>query len=116
MRSEGPRAGRPIFSLAAVLALMVFFGNTDYRRPADAVVVFGARAFKIAAQALHFGFQPFKPRFDRKRLGQSGTRCDQRRGSQKSTDQRPSCFRHFALSIGPDVIPGIKGPWRLQAR
>jgi uncharacterized SAM-binding protein YcdF (DUF218 family) len=28
------------------LALMVFFGNTDYRRPADAVVVFGARAYK----------------------------------------------------------------------
>jgi hypothetical protein len=25
------------------LALMLFFGNTDYRRPADAVVVFGAR-------------------------------------------------------------------------
>jgi uncharacterized SAM-binding protein YcdF (DUF218 family) len=28
------------------LALMIFFGNTDYRRPADAVVVFGARAYK----------------------------------------------------------------------
>jgi uncharacterized SAM-binding protein YcdF (DUF218 family) len=28
------------------VALMVFFGNTDYRRPADAVVVFGARAYK----------------------------------------------------------------------
>jgi uncharacterized SAM-binding protein YcdF (DUF218 family) len=28
------------------LALMVFFGNTDYRRPADAVVVFGARTYK----------------------------------------------------------------------
>jgi len=28
------------------LALMLFFGNTDYRRPADAVVVFGARAYK----------------------------------------------------------------------
>jgi len=28
------------------LALMVFFGNTDYRRPADAVVVFGARAYQ----------------------------------------------------------------------
>jgi uncharacterized SAM-binding protein YcdF (DUF218 family) len=28
------------------LAQMVFFGNTDYRRPADAVVVFGARAYK----------------------------------------------------------------------
>jgi uncharacterized SAM-binding protein YcdF (DUF218 family) len=27
------------------LALMLFFGNTDYRRPADAVVVFGARAY-----------------------------------------------------------------------
>ena len=25
---------------------MIFFGNTDYRRPADAVVVFGARAYK----------------------------------------------------------------------
>ncbi len=25
---------------------MLFFGNTDYRRPADAVVVFGARAYK----------------------------------------------------------------------
>lgn len=28
------------------LAQMLFFGNTDYRRPADAVVVFGARAYK----------------------------------------------------------------------
>ena len=28
------------------LALMLFFGNTDYRRPADAVVVFGAHAYK----------------------------------------------------------------------
>jgi len=28
------------------LALMLFFGNTDYRRPADAVVVFGARAYQ----------------------------------------------------------------------
>jgi uncharacterized SAM-binding protein YcdF (DUF218 family) len=28
------------------VALMIFFGNTDYRRPADAVVVFGARAYK----------------------------------------------------------------------
>jgi uncharacterized SAM-binding protein YcdF (DUF218 family) len=27
------------------LALMLFFGNTDYRRPADAVVIFGARAY-----------------------------------------------------------------------
>jgi uncharacterized SAM-binding protein YcdF (DUF218 family) len=27
------------------VALMVFFGNTDYRRPADAIVVFGARAY-----------------------------------------------------------------------
>src|SRR4029077_17285843 len=27
------------------LALMLFFGNTDYRRPADAAVVFGARAY-----------------------------------------------------------------------
>jgi uncharacterized SAM-binding protein YcdF (DUF218 family) len=27
------------------LALMLFFGNTDYRCPADAVVVFGARTF-----------------------------------------------------------------------
>ena len=27
------------------LALMLFFGNTDYRRPADVVVVFGARAY-----------------------------------------------------------------------
>jgi vancomycin permeability regulator SanA len=27
------------------LALMIFFGNTDYRRSADAVVVFGARVF-----------------------------------------------------------------------
>lgn len=28
------------------LAQMLFFGNTDYRRPADAVVVFGARAYQ----------------------------------------------------------------------
>ena len=28
------------------LALMVFFGNTDYRRPADVAVVFGARVYK----------------------------------------------------------------------
>lgn len=28
------------------LALIVCFGNTDYRRPADVAVVFGARAFK----------------------------------------------------------------------
>jgi uncharacterized SAM-binding protein YcdF (DUF218 family) len=28
------------------LGLMLFFGNTDYRRPADAIVVFGARAYK----------------------------------------------------------------------
>ena len=28
------------------IALMILFGNTDYRRPADAVVVFGARAYK----------------------------------------------------------------------
>jgi hypothetical protein len=28
------------------LAQMLFFGNTDYRRPADAVVVFGARTYK----------------------------------------------------------------------
>jgi len=28
------------------LVLMLFFGNTDYRRPADVVVVFGARAYK----------------------------------------------------------------------
>jgi vancomycin permeability regulator SanA len=27
------------------LALMLFFGNTDYRRPADAAVVFGAKVF-----------------------------------------------------------------------
>lgn len=35
-----------LLSLAAFpLALMLFLGNTDYRRPADAVVVFGARAY-----------------------------------------------------------------------
>jgi len=34
-----------LFALSP-LALMLFFGNTDYRRPADAVVVFGARAYK----------------------------------------------------------------------
>ncbi len=28
------------------LAQMLFFGNTDYRRPADVVVVFGARAYQ----------------------------------------------------------------------
>jgi uncharacterized SAM-binding protein YcdF (DUF218 family) len=28
------------------LALMVFFGNTNYRRPADVAIVFGARVYK----------------------------------------------------------------------
>jgi vancomycin permeability regulator SanA len=39
-------AGSVCLFAAFPLALMVFFGNTDYRRPADAVVVFGARAYK----------------------------------------------------------------------
>src|SRR5205823_1865729 len=30
---------------AMPLAQMVCFGNTDYRRPADAIVVFGAKAY-----------------------------------------------------------------------
>jgi uncharacterized SAM-binding protein YcdF (DUF218 family) len=34
------------------LALMVFFGNTDYRRPADAVVVFGARTYQDGRMSL----------------------------------------------------------------
>jgi uncharacterized SAM-binding protein YcdF (DUF218 family) len=34
------------------LALMLFFGNTDYRRPADAVVVFGARTYKDGRMSL----------------------------------------------------------------
>ena len=34
------------------LALMIFFGNTDYRRPADAVVVFGARTYKDGRMSL----------------------------------------------------------------
>lgn len=36
--------GASVFALFP-LALMLFFGNTDYRRPADAVVVFGAKVF-----------------------------------------------------------------------
>jgi len=38
-------AGGIALSALYPLALMLFFGNTDYRRPADAVVVFGARAY-----------------------------------------------------------------------
>jgi uncharacterized SAM-binding protein YcdF (DUF218 family) len=38
-------AGGLILLAAFPLALMLFFGNTDYRRPADAVVVFGARVY-----------------------------------------------------------------------
>jgi len=44
------RRWRALAALAAVLAVgfplaqMFFFGKTDYRRPADAIVVFGARA------------------------------------------------------------------------
>lgn len=37
-------AGTGTFALFP-LALMLFFGNTDYRRPADAAVVFGAKVF-----------------------------------------------------------------------
>ena len=39
-------AGGIVLLAMLPLALMLFFGNTDYRRPADAVVVFGARAYK----------------------------------------------------------------------
>lgn len=39
-------AGCLILFGAFPLAQMLFFGNTDYRRPADAVVVFGARAYE----------------------------------------------------------------------
>jgi len=39
-------AGCLVLFGAFPLAQMLFFGNTDYRRPADAVVVFGARAYK----------------------------------------------------------------------
>lgn len=38
-------AGCLVLFAAFPLAQMTFFGNTDYRRPADAVVVFGARAY-----------------------------------------------------------------------
>jgi len=38
-------AGGLMLLAAFPLALMLFFGNTDYRRPADAVVVFGARVY-----------------------------------------------------------------------
>jgi uncharacterized SAM-binding protein YcdF (DUF218 family) len=38
-------AGGLVLWAAFPLALMLFFGNTDYRRPADAVVVFGARVY-----------------------------------------------------------------------
>jgi uncharacterized SAM-binding protein YcdF (DUF218 family) len=38
-------AGGGLLFAAFPLGLMLFFGNTDYRRPADAVVVFGARAY-----------------------------------------------------------------------
>ena len=38
-------AGGLILLAAFPLALMLFFGNTDYRRQADAVVVFGARVY-----------------------------------------------------------------------
>jgi uncharacterized SAM-binding protein YcdF (DUF218 family) len=38
-------AGGLMLLAALPLALMLFFGNTDYRRPADAVVVFGARVY-----------------------------------------------------------------------
>jgi uncharacterized SAM-binding protein YcdF (DUF218 family) len=39
-------AGSVCVFVLCPLALMLFFGNTDYRRPADAIVVFGARAYK----------------------------------------------------------------------
>jgi vancomycin permeability regulator SanA len=38
-------AGAALLALLFPLCLMLFFGNTDYRCPADAVVVFGARAY-----------------------------------------------------------------------
>jgi uncharacterized SAM-binding protein YcdF (DUF218 family) len=38
-------AGSACMLVSFPLALMLFFGNTDYRRPADAVVVFGARTY-----------------------------------------------------------------------
>jgi vancomycin permeability regulator SanA len=38
-------AGGVLLFAAFPLGLMLFFGNTDYRRPADAAVVFGARAY-----------------------------------------------------------------------
>jgi len=38
-------AGCLVLFAAFPLAQMLFFGNTDYRRPADAVVVFGARTY-----------------------------------------------------------------------
>jgi uncharacterized SAM-binding protein YcdF (DUF218 family) len=34
-----------LFTIVLPLAQMLFFGTTDYRRPADAAVVFGARAY-----------------------------------------------------------------------
>jgi vancomycin permeability regulator SanA len=51
---RGPRIRFRFWKIAAAglcllaafpLALMLFFGNTDYRRPADVAVVFGARAY-----------------------------------------------------------------------
>ena len=39
-----PAAATGLFAVFP-LTLMLFFGNTDYRRPADAAVVFGARVF-----------------------------------------------------------------------
>jgi uncharacterized SAM-binding protein YcdF (DUF218 family) len=37
--------GLPALAVGFPLAQMVFFGGTDYRRPADAIVVFGARTY-----------------------------------------------------------------------
>jgi len=38
-------AGSIVLFAAFPLALMLYFGNTDYRRPADVAVVFGARTY-----------------------------------------------------------------------
>jgi uncharacterized SAM-binding protein YcdF (DUF218 family) len=80
------------------LALMLFFGNTDYRRPADAVVVFGARTYAdgrlsdALKDRIRTGCELYRAGLA-KRLVLSG-------GPGDGAVTEASAMRHYALSHG----------------
>lgn len=101
--SRGARLARlalaPGLALAGILCVALLFGSTDYRRPADAIVTFGAK--------VHADGTPSMPLFDRTRsavaLYQQGLANRLIFSGAKSAQapiSEPVAMRRIALDMG----------------